>query len=82
MIDPVVKRRRAYAMFSAQFGGGGACLSLLEDGDDLAVGKAGCLHAERSKSNLDNSTFKRDHLVGGLPFRNQLRPNVCKTPNK
>ena len=50
-----------------------AALGLLEDGDDLAIGKTGRLHAELSKNlNVENSTFKRDHLMGGLPCVPQL----------
>src|SRR5436309_2662022 len=46
---PLVEGCRTHAMFAAQLGDRGACLGLLEDGDDLAVGKAGSFHAELSK---------------------------------
>lgn len=61
---------------------------LLEDGDDLAIGKTARVHAELSKNlNLENSTFKRDHLVVGLPktrcdSQNQFNTDsvACLTP--
>jgi len=47
---------------------------LLEDGNDLAIGKTGRLHAEFPKNlSLKNSTFKRDHLLGGLPLDQFMR---------
>jgi len=55
---------------------------LLEDGNDLAIGKTGRLHAEFPKNlSLKNSTFKRDHLLGGLPLhlrkkRGSLDPSL------
>ena len=55
-------------MLAAQFRDRGSTLGLLEDGNDLAIGKTGRLHAEFPKNlSLKNSTFKRDHLLGGLP---------------
>src|SRR5471032_3583681 len=54
-------------MLAAQFGDGGAGFSLFEDGDNLAVGVTGDLHAELSKSYLENSTHKSAYLQGGLP---------------
>src|SRR5471030_1505140 len=64
---PFVERGRAHAMLAAQFGDGGAGFSLFEDGDNLAVGVTGDLHAELSKSYLENSTHKSACLQGGLP---------------
>jgi hypothetical protein len=46
---PFVERGIADAMFTTQLRDGRASLGLLEDRNDLAVGKAGCLHAELSK---------------------------------
>src|SRR5438094_2998770 len=46
---PLVESCRAHAMFAAQFRDRGACLGLLEDGDDLAVGTVGSFDAELSK---------------------------------
>src|SRR5471032_1147953 len=66
---PFVERGRAHAMLAAQFGDGGAGFSLFEDGDNLAVGVTGDLHAELSKSYLENSTHKSACLQGGLPFQ-------------
>src|SRR5471032_569957 len=65
---PFVERGRAHAMLAAQFGDGGAGFSLFEDGDNLAVGVTGDLHAELSKSYLENSTHKSACLQGGLPL--------------
>ena len=45
---PLVERGVADAMLAAQFRYRAAGLGLLEDGDDLAVGKAGRLHVELS----------------------------------
>ncbi len=65
---PFVERGVADAVLAAQLWDWRAALGLLEDGDDLAIGKTGRFHAELSKNlSLENSTFKRDHLVGGLP---------------
>ncbi|WP_218147420.1 hypothetical protein, partial [Duganella sp. CF517] len=44
------------------------------------IGKTGRLHAELSKNlSLENSTFKRDHLLGGLPSDRSCRgkPPQC-----
>lgn len=70
---PFVERGVADAVLAAQLWDWRAALGLLEDGDDLAIGKTGRLHAELSKNlSLENSTFKRDHLVGGLPWPKKL----------
>jgi hypothetical protein len=45
---PLVERGIADAMLAAQLGNRTAGFGLLEDGDDLAVGKAGRLHLELS----------------------------------
>jgi hypothetical protein len=47
---PLVERRVADALLAAQFWYCAAAFSLLEDGNDLAVGKAGRLHVELSVS--------------------------------
>lgn len=62
---PLLERGVADAALPAQCGNRGATLGLLEDGDDLAVGKAGSLHAELSKIRLENSTFKH-FFCGGI----------------
>lgn len=64
---PLVERRRAHAMLPAQFWDGATGLGLLQDGEDLADGVTGSLHAELSKSYLENSTHKSTCLLGGLP---------------
>jgi hypothetical protein len=47
---------------------GRATFGFPDDGNDLDGGKTGRPHAELSKNlSLKNSTFKRDHLLGGLP---------------
>lgn len=64
---PLIERGAADAMLAAQLRNWRSALGLLEDGNDLAIGKTGRLHAEFPKNlNLKNSTFKRDHLVGGI----------------
>lgn len=45
---PLVERGVADAVFAAQLRDRAAGFGLLENGDDLAVGKAGCLHVEFS----------------------------------
>jgi len=47
---PFVERGAADAVLTAQLRYGAAGFGLLEDGDDLAVGKAGRLHVELSVS--------------------------------
>ena len=46
---PFVERGVADAVLAAQFRDWRAALGLLEEGDDLAIGKTGRLHAEFSK---------------------------------
>ena len=46
---PYVERGVADAVLAAQLSDWGAALGLLENGDDLAIGKTGCLHAELLK---------------------------------
>ncbi len=46
---PLVERSRAHSMLAAQFWNWGTGLGLLQDGEDLAVGVTGSLHAELSK---------------------------------
>lgn len=54
---PLVERGVADAMFSAQLRGRRTAFGLLEDGDDLAIGKTGRLHAEPSKSEFGKFYF-------------------------
>ena len=54
-------------MLAAQLWYRAAGFGLLENNDDLAVGRAGSLHAELSVSQVENSTSDRALFVGGLP---------------
>src|SRR5471030_874613 len=74
---PFVERGRAHAMLAAQFGDGGAGFSLFEDGDNLAVGVTGDLHAELSKSYLENSTHKSACLQGGITVGRRAQRSLC-----
>lgn len=47
---PPVKRGVANAMLAVQLRDGRAPFGLLEDGDDVAIGKTGRFHAELSKT--------------------------------
>ena len=64
----LIERGIAGAAFVAERRHRVAGVGLLEDGDDLAVGKAGCIHVKRSISQEENSTSNRARFVGEFPL--------------
>ena len=61
----LVERGVAGAAFVAERRHWVAGVGLPEDGDNLAVGKAGCIHVQRCVSQEENSTSNRALFVGG-----------------
>jgi hypothetical protein len=64
-LETLLVERNAAGAFVAERRHRVAGVGLPEDGDDLAVGKAGCICVKRSVSQEENSTSNRALFVGG-----------------